>query len=520
MKVRLTNLIKLINSFSLVDQYLIKGLAIANKRNILLGLIYPLFCGLYFSLSRYIRMGTTIDLYQYFYTLISYGLDCLILFIFIIPYTYLWLAIFLFIIRSIRITLWHYTSTLLYSIHIPLLQYYDYFRLCELIYKGHFVYFDVISGSSGATTYDLKNSGILRRIISYMFYRPYILHLIFLSSILIELFFTHGKLHYGVYTLFLYPFVLGIFHCFHQFGFSDFYRDVCLSDYIVWNFTNPRCYRKFWFYLPRAEYYFGFEYIYPPKLLDIIRKTCALEEIAYARFVKLSRPLPNRVWGLRRTLDLVALKNKQANYARVSITGLPRKWSIRIAAYYWKYNGIRWFHTSTILHYPISERLHPLTIHFIKNNPYAILSLVNHPSQNFALIQKVSKNVQWPKPNELYKDTSNIVINNENKTLTDVLEVNLAMRFESLAKNGVILGTYKSMRERFGYINLETMQMRPDFVSYWLNSVYEYKGYLGIDQKNKNVTNLGRNQVTTNSSDSYTNIIDKFKKGLEAKYGL
>jgi hypothetical protein len=37
--------------------------------------------------------------------------------------------------------------------------------------------------------------------------------------------------------------------------------------------------------------------------LDIIRKTCALEEIVYARFVKFSDKLTNRVWGYKRTFD-------------------------------------------------------------------------------------------------------------------------------------------------------------------------------------------------------------------------
>lgn len=61
--------------------------------------------------------------------------------------------------------------------------------------------------------------------------------------------------------------------------------------------------------------------------------------------------------------------------------------------------------------------------------------------------------------------------------------------------------------------------MRPDLVSQWLNSLYKYKGYLGIDQKNNNVTNFGRNQVITNPQENYTDIIDKFQKGLRVKQG-
>jgi hypothetical protein len=436
-------------------------------------------------------------------------IDWFILFLFILPYTFLWFCLFLYICRSIRLTLWFYTSSLLYSIHIPLLQYYDYFRLCELVYKALFLYHDIVSGSVGATTWDLKSASWFRKIISYVYYHPYILTIIFFFSLVLEVFLSGGLLYYGVYSLFIYPFVYSLFRCFHMFYCTRFIQDVCMSDYIALNFNHPRYYHRFWFYLPRAEYYFGFEYTYPPDLLDVIRKTCALEEIAYTHSTKYSDDLTNRVWGHKHTLD----------YSKTIMTGLPRKWPVRIAAFYWNKKRVRWYHTSTVLYSPISEKIHPLTIHFIKNNPYAILSLVNHPGQNFGLIQKVSKNVTWPTPKELYKDTSKILIENENKTLTDVLEVNLVVRFKSLAQNGVILGTYKPMKERFGYTNLETMQMRPDLMSWWLKAQYQYKGYLGIDQKAKNVTNFGRNQIITDPNKSYHEIIDNFKEGLETKYG-
>jgi hypothetical protein len=84
-------------------------------------------------------------------------------------------------------------------------------------------------------------------------------------------------------------------------------------------------------------------------------------------------------------------------------------------------------------------------------------------------------------------------------------------RFQSLAHNRVILGTYQSMKERYSHPSTASMQMQPDMVSWWFNSNYTYKGYLGIDQKNKQVTTLGRNQVITNPVESYTEIIDKFR---------
>jgi hypothetical protein len=60
------------------------------------------------------------------------------------------------------------------------------------------------------------------------------------------------------------------------------------------------------------------------------------------------------------------------------------------------------------------------------------------------------------------------------------------MRFQSLAANGVILGTYHHMKNIYGYHTLQTMQKRPDMVSNWINNTaYIFKGYLGLDEKHK-----------------------------------
>jgi hypothetical protein len=264
--------------------------------------------------------------------------------------------------------------------------------------------------------------------------------------------------------------------------------------------------RMFWFYLPRAEYYYGFEYKYPPDILNIIRKTCALEEIIYAHSNHFKNDLSRRVWGRKRTLDIATLK------AKVTLTGHPRKWSIRIAAIYWNNKGVRWFHSSPVLYNPLPDKIHPLIIYFIKNNPYSILALLNHPGTNFGFIQRMTRHVIWPSPSVLYKDTSQIQLESRSKTLTEALEANFVIRFRPVVKNGVIIGTYIPMKNLYGYST--------DFMSWWFNSIYQYKGYLGIDQKNKNVTNLGRNQVITNPKDSYNDIIDDFNEKLKAKYGL
>lgn len=99
----------------------------------------------------------------------------------------------------------------------------------------------------------------------------------------------------------------------------------------------------------------------------------------------------------------------------------------------------------------------------------AVLALINHPKQNIALIQKLTKHIQWPQPRTLYKEIYPNILLNEDRNLLEVIETNFVMNFASLANKGVILGVYKAMKKQFGYVGLESMQMRPDMVSLWLD---------------------------------------------------
>jgi hypothetical protein len=152
--------------------------------------------------------------------------------------------------------------------------------------------------------------------------------------------------------------------------------------------------------------------------------------------------------------------------SEVVLLGQPRRWSIRVAGTFKSQYKIRWFHTSTPL---LTKPLHNLTIYFIKNDPMAVLALINHPKQNIALIQKLTKHIQWPQPRTLYKEIYPNILLNEDRNLLEVIETNFVMNFASLANKGVILGVYKAMKKQFGYVGLESMQMRPDMVSLWLD---------------------------------------------------
>ena len=85
----------------------------------------------------------------------------------------------------------------------------------------------------------------------------------------------------------------------------------------------------------------------------------------------------------------------------------------------------------------------------------------------------------------------------------------------------MIIGTYYAMKKRYGYENLETMQLRPDLVTNWINNkVYTFKGYLAVDEKHKldSATNYGRHQaINSINHNEYILLLNNFKNELIKK---
>lgn len=134
------------------------------------------------------------------------------------------------------------------------------------------------------------------------------------------------------------------------------------------------------------------------------------------------------------------------------------------------------------------------------------------------MLQKASKGVKFTRPSTMYQKFSDILIEDKAHDLIGTLEVNFVFSFSSSIKQGVILGTYKSMKERFGHPK-DSMQTRPDMVSTWIDSKYEFKGHMGTDQKHARLTDFGRNQVLTNI-ENFSSIIQNYTYALSTKVPL
>ena len=100
-------------------------------KHISIAVLYPLLWGLFFSLSRYLRLGTTYNIEKLIFTLPE---DTIVV-LFLIPHLILWFLIPLSYIIFLRTYLWDQLTILLYSLHIYLLKNNIYFKIMEFLYK-------------------------------------------------------------------------------------------------------------------------------------------------------------------------------------------------------------------------------------------------------------------------------------------------------------------------------------------------------------------------------------------------
>jgi hypothetical protein len=311
------------------------------------GIIYPLLWGLFLSLSRYFRLGNSIDISS----IIVFYTDYIILFLFILPYTISWLYLISTALSTLREFLWEYTVSLTFSLHLQALQYYDYFRICQIIHKSHFILYDLFFQYPGAFYRCFSESDKVpffiqvTKIIKYLRHHLIICNIIVIISIIIEIIICSGKLYYGIYTLFFYPITLGLLSLYHQIGNQNLVLNMCMSDYLNFNFGKPRYYLKFWFFAKNPRLWYGFVHDdMPMNLQNIYNKTLLLEYVVYSYFVRFHTKLPYRVHGYKSNpISLSKMTYPKQYGIRI---GNSRPWGVRLAACYKAHNGVRWFHTS------------------------------------------------------------------------------------------------------------------------------------------------------------------------------
>jgi hypothetical protein len=297
-------------------------------KHIAIALIYPAVWGIFFTLSRYLRLGVTINIFD----LISrFNLDIGILLLFLFPFGLcnIWIRFLIWKLMDLRFWLWFELSKLLYVIHLYLLRYKIYFYIFEKLHKIAFIWGTYISINPSVYP-KTKDYGIFRNMLQTLYFKPYLGFLSILFCLLTEIVLTQGKLHYSLYILFAYPIIYAFGYCLSYLYTMPWVNDVCRADYFARNWENPRYPTEFWisFVDPSERYNFNWEF----------------SEEEEKNIQRLASKYLSKKYSFRSMLPY-----------RIQTKPLYT----RIKGVYRTYNGIRWVHTLARPSY------HPLTAWFI-----------------------------------------------------------------------------------------------------------------------------------------------------------
>jgi hypothetical protein len=456
-------------------------------KHIAIASIYPLLWGIYFSTSRYLRLGSTVNVYD---QLSKIDIDTLVFLIIFFIYISIYVFILLYKIATLRRYLWDELYVLLYSIHIVLLCFYPYFRIMELIFKFSYMLYALISingpvylRKAKETFYTTESKS--RYITNYLYYHPGWFTIMFFVSLLIEIIFS-GQLYYGIYTLFLYPLIRGILSCLFCYSFTDFVFDCCFSDYIYRHWDNPHYPNRFWIYFQDAEYYFDFEHEFNQLEADIISKEINKYKFKLRKKVSL--------------LDHQSHLDMRVNM-RAKLIKYQYPFRIRLAAAYVNSYGIRWTHTQAV-------KYHSCTALFART-VFDKMVLGNSCWHHVELIQRLKGKETTPP--YMYLDFGQRY-KFKRYHLIGVHEDNIPSGFRPLIEQGVIVEPYE---ETHYMPPSHKSQNNPDTTFIFANSNFRDKRTHFLDQKTSAHPGLGRSLMLSEITvDRYQSTLNRFPREL------
>ena len=317
--------------------------------HIAIALIYPLLWGVYFSLFRFLRLGESVNISNYFLFKVELIVPC----IFLSPLLIYWVLISLNLLSNLREYLWGETASLLYSIHNSLLSRNPYFFFAEKFFKfSHFILFflNVRLGLYKAGSFPQRSLSFIYKYTKFM---PLLIFIFVISEALIH----KGFIYYSIYLLFFYPSWLGFYNCVTAYRKTPFICDVCKADFIAANWANPKYPERFWFYASDPEWNFGITFAQEPseELLDYMTK---LAEPYQWKFNKVTQD--TRITDLVYRIQGVKVIDHSPTIYSIANIYTRRKWTMRLAVNYYYSQRVRWVHTL------VTRGIHPATGLFLK----------------------------------------------------------------------------------------------------------------------------------------------------------
>jgi hypothetical protein len=322
-------------------------------KQLAIGIIYPALFGIYFSLLRYLRLGTPINV-DYFF---DFGLVYLHWIIVFFPLILLVIFFVSLLITQIRYFLWHNFSMLIFSLHLCLLQYKPYFLFSKNMSKLYFIYNYILSWQVYPGRH---NVGRFRWFIAHLHCSPWITVIVFLTIPFEAIFTLH--LYYSMYLLFIFilyksiVYIIGSFYFTHDLTFK---MVICLSDYIYTDWTKVHYPPAFWSLFQESNFWYGFSIPFSETRFEEVHGLVQKYRLINLRHMRRKGALAARVSGYK-------INDRGPDTFCYTV----HPWCVRMKAYYYTHAGVRWFHSSRILYGrgSIPEVvIHPLIVHIIDN---------------------------------------------------------------------------------------------------------------------------------------------------------
>jgi hypothetical protein len=462
--------------------------------DIAIALIYPSLWGMYFSLSRYIRIGSTINLSSYISAFCNDYLEGIIIFIFIIPSTFLWLCLLIWRIMYIRKYLWTKVLSLIYSFDIIAISFETYFIIIEKLYKFHHLVFSLIS-LNGPVFFMNKNLPPFeiikyprwRYLLNFLFFKPFILKISIIIIPLFEIFFNNGNIHYTLYIIFAYPIISSFLTMFFSFGDHDWVLSCCYSDYILCNWNKPHYPGEFWNYFTDPLFWYNFSWTFSEEQQALLSK----KQVKYESLIQ-------RACG-----------SSYNNHLRIKTYN--RSFRIKVAVSFRREYGIRYMHTS--------RQLHPLTSIVVSKWQQAAVVL-NDNFNHFNRLQKLTKErmikpLIFPAQCDVYLPLPlSIYSTQPPKDLAVFHEENLTTYFNYNPNNVIARIWNKNLDGLVEY----KFQKFPDNILDFSRTNFDFKGFIAVDQKTAKHPGLGRSELLSEINvNAYTSLLMRFEKELRKK---
>ena len=484
-----------------------------------IAIIYPAIWGLYFTIVRYLRLSENGIIITFSFD----TLESITVFFFLLPHIILWILLFLRGIQHVKDFIWTFVETLLFSFHISLLRFDSYFSVLRCIHKFSFIIYNFISLVAPLNIYPFYinkySFSLYRRVIHKLYCYPFICTITLFSMILVEILLTK-RIYYGLYLLFIYPIIYSILRNIIDFVASlSFIEHVCLVDYMLLKTERIRYPYRFYFFLNDNNSHFGVVINIPKEVFNTWEDGYHYACTHYSKYRQgFSGKLLQRVSGVCRNNKFEPIPSiiysKQAYYKRLKIA-------------YLKTYSTRWYHTTRVLHSPLSisgtkemyNKLHPIVLRLASSTIDHLALMDNNIP--FHIIQKNADQTNKKyRLTELFTHNSNIITPIECTHFVDVVETIQAHMFIPLTEKNVIAGTIGGMRLRYPREHFASMQQNPDVGLFLGDSSLSCKQSIGIDFKNiMGKTKYScRNQVSVGDVDTYFQGLAEYGTFLQKKH--